>query len=108
MNIFSVGEMQAQASEIIRCAQQGKLSVITLDGAPVFVAIPFDEALVRLGVTEALAVHLFDEDHISLGKAAELAGLSRVEFGRHLAQLKIPVIRGDAIELGSDLAAFDR
>lgn len=72
----------------------------------VFVAIPFDEDLLRSGVRVALAVKLFDEEVISLGKAARLAGVSRVEFTNHLGSLKIPVARYAADELTQELADF--
>lgn len=108
METFTVRDLRERTGDLIRGAEEGRLSVITKHGAPIFVAVPFDEILVREGVTVALAVHLFDEEQISLGKAAQLAGMDRVEFARHLAQLNIPVIRTDAGELERDLAAFDQ
>ncbi|MEK6670097.1 MAG: type II toxin-antitoxin system prevent-host-death family antitoxin [Aquabacterium commune] len=107
METFTVRDLRERSGDLIRCAEEGKLSVVTKHGAPVFVAVPFDDILVREGVTVALAVHLFDEAQMSLSKAAQLAGMSRVEFTRHLSQLNIPVIRTDAAELERDLAAFN-
>lgn len=46
---------------------------------------------------------LFDEEHVSLGKAAKLAGMSRQEFMEHLARLNIPVVRYSPGELVSEL-----
>ena len=108
METFTVRDLRERTGALIRGAEEGRLSVVTKHGAPVFVAVPFDEILVREGITVALAVHLFDEEQISLGKAAQLAGMGRVEFTKHLAQLNIPVIRTDAVELERDLAAFDQ
>ena len=54
--------------------------MVTQDGQPIFMVVPFDEILVREGVNVALAIKLFDEETISLGKAARLAGMSVVEF----------------------------
>mgnify|MGYP006078333493 CR=1 FL=1 len=108
METFTVRDLRERTGDLIRGAEEGRLSVITKHGAPVFVAVPFDEILVREGITVALAVHLFDEEQISLGKAAQLAGMGRAEFAKHLAQLSIPVIRTDADELERDLAALDQ
>lgn len=108
METFTVRDLRERTGDLIRGAEEGKLSVITKHGAPVFVAVPFDELLVREGITVALAVHLFDEEQISLGKAAQLAGMGRSEFTRHLGQMGIAVIRTSASELESELAAFDR
>jgi prevent-host-death family protein len=107
METFTVRDLRERTGDLIRGAEEGKLSVITKHGAPVFVALPFDETLVREGVTIALAVHLFDEEQISLGKAAQLADMGRVEFTKHLALLNIPVLRTDADELERDLAALN-
>jgi prevent-host-death family protein len=106
METFTVRDLRERTGDLIRGAEEGKLSVITKHGAPVFVAVPFDDILLREGVSVALAVHLFDGERISLGKAAQLAGMGRAEFSKHLAQLRIPVIRTTASDLEGDLAAF--
>ena len=108
METFTVRDLRERTGELIRGAEEGKLSVITKHGAPVFVAVPFDEVLVREGVTVALAVHLFDEEQISLGKAAQLAGMGRAAFTKYLGALGIPVIRTTQTELERELAAFDQ
>jgi predicted HTH domain antitoxin len=60
-------------------------------GQGVFVAMPFGEDMVRAGV--APAVKLFDEEALSLGKAAKLAGVTQSAFVNHLSSLKIPSVR---------------
>jgi predicted HTH domain antitoxin len=69
-------------------------------------AMPFDEAMLQSGVRVALAVKLFDEEAISLCKAAKLAGVTQIEFINHLSALKIPIARYAADELAQELAAF--
>ncbi len=106
MDTFTVRDLRERTGELIRDAEAGKLSVITKHGQPVFIAVPFDEVLVREGVAVALAVKLFDEGHVSLGKAAKLAGMPRAEFMEHLARLKIPVARYSPDELDRELETF--
>ena len=55
----------------------------------------------------ALAVKLFDDEVVSVGKAAKLAGMSQSEFIDHLGALKIPVVRYGKEELGKELSAFE-
>ena len=43
----------------------------------------------------ALAIHLFQEGIISVGKATELAGEPRIGFERFLAELGIPSVQYD-------------
>ncbi|MDP1903980.1 MAG: type II toxin-antitoxin system prevent-host-death family antitoxin [Pseudomonadota bacterium] len=107
MQTFTIRDLRDRTGELVRDAEAGKLSIITKHGQPVFVAVPFDENLLKNGVGLALAVRLFDEESISLGKAARLAGLSVVAFMDHLARLHIPVARPRPGELESELASFD-
>ena len=52
----------------------------------------------------ALAVGLYAEERVSLAAAADLAGLDRLSFQRHLAARQIPVHYGEE-ELAADLDA---
>lgn len=63
MHTFSLHDLRDRPNELVRDAQAGKLSIVTQGGEPVFVAVPFDEALLRGGVNAALAVKLFDETY---------------------------------------------
>jgi len=106
METFSVRDLRERAGDLIRSAQEGKLSVITNRGNPVCIAIPFDDLLAREGVTAALALRLFDEGQISLGLAARLTGMSRQAFTEYLGRLGIAVVRSTVTELEQELASF--
>ena len=106
MQTFTIRELRDHTGDLVREAEAGKLSVVTKHGQPVFVAVPFDEALLRDGVAVALATRLFDEEAISLGKAARLAGMSLPDFMEHLGRLRIPIGRPRPGELEQELKAF--
>ena len=55
-----------------------------------------------------LASHFYQDRTLSLGKAAELAGLSRWEFVDFLSENLIPVIDYSSDELAAESAAADR
>jgi predicted HTH domain antitoxin len=57
-------------------------------------------------VRTALAIHLFQEGVISLGKAAAIAGVPRVEFELLLVDMGIWVARYDEREYERDLAGL--
>jgi len=103
MHTFTIRDLRDRTGELVRDAEAGKLSVVTKHGQPVFVAVPFDESLIKHGVGMALAVKLFDEEAISLGKAARLAGMNVAEFMDRLAELRIPVARPQPGELAEGL-----
>jgi predicted HTH domain antitoxin len=53
-------------------------------------------------VKSALAIHLFQEGVISIGKAAALAGVPRLEFEWLLVEMGIPVVRYDVADYEVD------
>jgi predicted HTH domain antitoxin len=53
-------------------------------------------------VRSALAIHLFQEGLISIGKAAALAGVPRVEFEWLLVEMGIPAVRYDLADYEVD------
>ncbi|NJS13233.1 MAG: hypothetical protein HC788_00010 [Sphingopyxis sp.] len=56
----------------------------------------------------ALAVNLFNSKALSLGMAARVARMSRLEFTELLGQLEIPVVDYPASELTDELTQFAR
>lgn len=106
MHTFTVRDLREHTGELIRSAENGELSVITKQGTPVFVAVPFDETLLREGVGMALAIKLFDEERISLGRAAKLASLSVSEMIDMLGRHGIAVIRTTDEDLERELGDF--
>jgi len=106
MQTFTVHDLRDKTGDLIREAESGHLSIVTKHGQPVFIAVPFDETLVREGVTIALATHLFDDEAISLGQAARLAGMGVTDFTEHLAQCHVPLARPRPRELEQEIDAF--
>ena len=70
----------------------------------VFSALRKDPQEVARDVRVAATVEWYAEGLVSQGKAAELAGLSRVEFLDELAKRKVPVIQMTVEELKAELA----
>jgi len=106
MHTFTASDLHEHTAELVRDAEAGKLSLVTKDGLPVFVALPFDDALLREGLQAALAIRLFDEETLSLGQAARLAGMDVLEFMDRLAALRIPVSRPRPGDLELEIEVF--
>jgi predicted HTH domain antitoxin len=54
-------------------------------------------------VRAALALHLFLDGLVSVGKAAELAGVPRLEFEWLLVEMGLPTVRYDLADYEHDL-----
>lgn len=107
MEMFTVRDLRNRTGELIREAELGHLSVITKHGQLVFVAVPFDEALLASGVRVSMAAHLFADQKITLSQAAKLAGISVSEMMDKLAERKIPVANYSTEELLDELEQFN-
>jgi prevent-host-death family protein len=106
MDTFSVRDLRERSGDLVRQAEEGRLSIVAKHGHPLFVAVPLDEHLLSEGVAVAMACRLFAEQSISLGKAAKLAGLPIERFIAVLGAMGIPVVDLAPAELEHDLAAL--
>lgn len=107
MDTFSVRDLRERTGTLIHDAEAGKLSLVTKRGRPVFIAVPFSDALIDLGLRPALAVHLYKEDTLTLAKAAKFAGISLEAFIVMLSKLGISVIHYKIKEVDEELKDFE-
>ena len=80
---------------------------MTRAGQPVMLAVPLVGGLASREVRLELAAHLYDQEQISLGVAARIAGLAYSEMVDALGRRDMAVIRMQPGELERELAAFD-
>jgi predicted HTH domain antitoxin len=106
MGAISVEQLIKSPAKLIEEAESGQVAIVTKGGRPLFLAVPYDERLANEDVHVAVAVRLYENEVISIGRAAKIAGLSIGEFIDRLAALNIPVVRYSAEELERELAAF--
>lgn len=106
MDAFTIRDLRERTGDLVRGAELGHLSVVTKHGEPVFVAVPLDEILVREGLNTALAIKLFQEQVVSLGKAARIAGMNLAQFTAKLAAQGIPAVDYPPSELDDELVVI--
>ncbi|MGH7339502.1 MAG: UPF0175 family protein [Candidatus Rokuibacteriota bacterium] len=104
MGSISVEELARSPARLIEEAESGEVAIVTKDGRPLFLAVPYDERLAKEGVHVVVAVHLYEKEVVSLGRAAKIAGLTLGEFIDRLGALKIPVARYSSDELSREIA----
>jgi len=107
MDTFTIRDLRERTGELVHDAEAGQLSVITKHGRPVFVAVPFDETVVKSGINVALAVKLFRDGVLSSAKAAKFAGYKVADFDAYLARLGIPVVDYAPEDLEGELKSFE-
>ena len=92
MKTFSVRDLREHTGALIQGAEEGKLSLITKRGHPVFLAVPFDDHLLETGLTSHLAIQLHQTGGISTENAARFSNLSVEQFLKKLSALGISVL----------------
>ncbi len=106
MNIFNERDLRKHTGELIRNAGAGELSIVMKHGRSVFIAVPFDEKVLKAGISVTLAIKLYEEEVLSMSKAAKFADCPVTEFTEHLGAANIPGIRYSTQELDEELAVL--
>jgi prevent-host-death family protein len=83
---FAVRDLREHTGELVRNAEGGAYSVVSKHGKPLFVAVPFNDALLMSGVNVALADNLVHKGEISVSVGAKLAMMPYDRYLRHLGQ----------------------
>ena len=93
MQAFSVRQLKSNPSTVLRAAEADAMALVTSHQQPTALVVALD----RLGlpdtatVRSGLALSLFRSGSISVGSAAQIAGLPLPRFLEILSSLKIPV-----------------
>lgn len=103
LDVFTAQDLARRPEDLFRDAEQGKLALITKDGRPMMVAVPFDDRLLDLGIHRAMAAHLFESGQTTLSQSARIANVPLVDFIEILGRLGIPVIDYPPEELEQEL-----
>jgi prevent-host-death family protein len=95
--VYSARELRNLSGEVIQQAEHGNLGLITKHGKPVMLTIPFNEALLSLGVHRSMAASLFSTGELTLSQAAKLANMPLEAFIQLLGDVGI-----DAVDYSPD------
>jgi prevent-host-death family protein len=87
MEAFAVRDLREHTGELVRNAESGAYSVVSKHGRPLFVALPFNDALLASGVSVALADKLVLQGELSVASGAKLAGMPYARYLQHLGAM---------------------
>ncbi|MCU7836554.1 MAG: UPF0175 family protein [gamma proteobacterium symbiont of Taylorina sp.] len=102
---FGIRDLREKIGDFANSAQSGEISIISRSGRPLTINIPFDDVLIEMGAHKSLAIKLYEEEVLSLSKAARYAGVKTDEFIKLLGVAGISVL-GDVDSLKSELNQF--
>ena len=103
MEAFAVRDLREHTGELVRNAENGEYSVVSKHGKPLFVAMPFNDALLKAGVSVALADKLVLKAELSVAAGAKLAGLPYARYLQHLGALGYSML-SESSDIDAELA----
>ena len=107
MKAVSVRQLKSNPSAALRDVREQPVMVLNRhQPEALLVHLSDDSLLAEPGVRLALAVALYKDESLSLGRAAEFSGRTLAEFIDHVSRLGIPVVRG-ANTIRDDMEALD-
>jgi len=104
---FNIRDLRQRTGELVRNAEAGHLALVTKHGKPAFLALPLSEQMFEHGVHVAIALKLFEEGVLSLGKAAKVGRMAIEPFIEVLGQAGIDAVSYPVGELADELKAFE-
>ena len=108
MEVVNIRGLKHNPAEALRKARHEPVVVMNRDKPDaLLVHLDDDKLLAMPGVKMALAIALFKDGHLSLGRAAKVADITLSEFMQQVSRLGIPVIRGSAEETRQDLETLE-
>ena len=105
LDVFSARDLRNHSGKLLKGAEEGRVSLITKHGRPAFVAVPFDERLLEVGLNRGMALTLFEQGQIGLSAGAKLAGISVEAFIELLGLVGVVAVDYPASELEAELTA---
>jgi predicted HTH domain antitoxin len=106
LHTLTADELIRQPQQLIDDARRGHSAVVTVAGEPVLMTVPLGKGLDSRPMLVDLAATLYDREQISVGRAAQIAGLSYREMVDELGRREIAVIRLERGSLERELAAI--
>ena len=103
--VFSARDLRLHSGAFLKNSEQGHLALVTKHGRPSILAVPFTERLLELGVHRTLALHLFENRHLTLARAAKLAAMSVEEFLDLLSQTGVSAVDYPPDEMDDEIRA---
>ena len=103
MEAFAVRDLREHTGDLVRNAENGAYSVVSKHGKPLFVALPFNDDLLKSGVNVALADKLVLQAELSVAAGAKLADMPYARYLQHLGALGYSML-DESTELGAELA----
>lgn len=103
MHTLTADELAAEPQRLLDDARKGQADIVLVEGQPVMLTVPLGADAGSPEALLELAVRLYESDQVSLGRAAEVAGLPYGRMVDELGRRGVPVARYSTDDLDREL-----
>lgn len=103
MHTLTAEELTAQPQRLLDDARRGQADIVLIEGEPAMLTLPLGSQTDTAATLLELAVALYESDQVSIGRAAEIAGLAYGRMIDELGRRNIPVVRYSVEDLEREL-----
>ena len=103
MHTLTADELNSQPQRLLDDARRGQPDIVLFEGEPAMLTVPLGDQTSTSATLLELAVALYESDQVSLGRAAEVAGLPYSRMIDELGRRSIPVVRYSVEDLDREL-----
>lgn len=103
MQTVSIRELQTNPAKLTKYLADNESVFVTKHGVPIGITMPLGEDLLSIGIKKAVALELYKNGNISMGKCAELLNLSKQEMIKLFEDLKISWIEDNEAILKDEI-----
>ena len=108
MYSVAIRDLKNNPSSMTKPLEEGHSVFVTKHGKPIGITIPLTEEVLSMGVIKAVVLEQYKNGMISLGKMAELMGISKREAIKLLDDLGIDWMGYDKEELKEQEARLEK
>lgn len=106
MNIFNIENLNRYSNTLVQDIERDHLTIITKEGSPISIAIPFTEEMLKLGIPKMLAIKMLEGKTLTVPQAAKIAGWCLIDMFSLASSQGVDVVDYDPKEIDDELAAY--
>lgn len=103
MQSIGIRQLRERGSDLESLSQNGEVILLTKNGNPLYISIPYNDVTIEEGTRRALALRLFELEVLTRGSAAKAAGMSLNAFLQLASKSDLDVIDCESGEIEQEL-----
>jgi predicted HTH domain antitoxin len=108
MYSVAIRELKNNPAAMTKHLEKGDAVFVTKHGKPIGITLPFSEKMLEMGMLKAVALEQYKQGLVSLGKMAEMMGITKPDAVKLLNDLHIDWLGYDEKEIEKQIEVLGR